>query len=86
MDYLAVFATTFGIFMAFGYYPQALKMFKTRSVTDISPLSFSVFFIGNITWEAYGIKAGVLPLVISSLFGIVGSGLVLILYFVYRKK
>ena len=86
MDTLAIFATIFGILMALGYYPQALKMLRTKSVKDISPLSFSVFLVGNITWETYGLSLKVWPLVISSLFGIAGSGLVLILYFIYKKK
>jgi len=86
MDFLAVFATTFGIIMAFGYFPQAWKMLKTKSVEDISPLSFSIFFVGNVTWEIYGVSIRNWPLMISPLVGIIGTGLVLSFYFIYKGK
>lgn len=84
MNSLAFLATTFGIVAACGYYPQAWKMFRTKSVKDISPLAFSVFFMGNTTWEIYGISIKNWPLMISQFVGIVGTFLVLFLYSIYK--
>ncbi len=86
MSLLAAFTTIFGIIMAFGYFPQAWKMFKTRSVKDISPLSFWIFFIGNCTWWFYGFSINDWPLKISPAVGILGSGLVLSLYYLFKQK
>ena len=86
MNLLAYFATTFGIMMALGYFPQAWKMYRTKSVKDISPFSFLIFFVGNLTWEIYGFSINNWPLIISPLFGLVGAGLVLLLYFIHNEN
>jgi len=86
MSLLAYFAMTFGIIMAFGYFPQAWKMLKTKSVEDISPFSFWIFFIGNCTWWIYGISIKDMPLMVSPIVGMVGSGLVLFFYYIYKSN
>lgn len=86
MSILGIFATTFGIIMALGYFPQAWKMFKTKSVKDISLLSFSIFFIGNVAWEIYGLSIRDYPLIITPVVGITGTTLILIFYFRYKGK
>lgn len=86
MTLLAIFATLFGSIMDLGYLTQAYKMYRTRSVRDISPLSFGIFFFGNFTWEIYGISITNWPLMISSAFGIAGTSLVLAFYFIFYKE
>ncbi|MCL5093990.1 MAG: SemiSWEET family transporter [Patescibacteria group bacterium] len=72
--------------MNIGYFVQAWKMFQTKSVNDVSPLSFSVFLIGNIVWWAYGISLKDFPLILSAAIGTIGAGLVVLLYFVHWEE
>jgi len=85
MDILSILTTIFGIAMSFGYYPQAYKIFKRKSVKDISLFTFSIFFIGIVVWLIYGLNKIDWPIIISNATALIGCGLVLGLYLVYKK-
>lgn len=42
----------------FGFVPQILKMVRTRSVDDVSPLTFVQFMAGVSLWALYGAHIG----------------------------
>lgn len=42
----------------FGFLPQILKMYRTRSVEDVSPVTFIQFMAGVGLWAFYGIHIG----------------------------
>ncbi len=42
----------------FGFLPQILKMYRTRSVKDISPITFVQFLVGVGLWAFYGMHIG----------------------------
>jgi len=42
----------------FGFIPQILKMYRTRSVKDISPVTFIQFLAGVGLWAFYGLHIG----------------------------
>lgn len=42
-----------GLILAFGYLPQALQIIRTRSVTDLSLLTFTQVALGMALMEAY---------------------------------
>jgi len=54
-----MFWTIIGILAAtltmFGFLPQGIKMFKTRSAKDVSGLTLAQFSIGGTLWLLYGI-------------------------------
>jgi MtN3 and saliva related transmembrane protein len=54
-----MFWTVIGITAAtltmFGFLPQGIKMFKSRSAKDVSGLTLVQFSIGGILWLLYGI-------------------------------
>lgn len=86
MDLLSILTTIFGILMALAYFPQAYKISKRKSVKDISLPTFAIFFIGIFFWLLYGFSKNDFPIIVSNATAFVGCGLVLILYFVYRRK
>jgi MtN3 and saliva related transmembrane protein len=38
-----------------GFFPQVIKMWKTRSVKDVSGLTLVIFSVGAALWMLYGI-------------------------------
>ena len=79
IGYSAAFLTMFG------FLPQVIKIYKTKSVTDISPLTLGQFMVGILLWLVYGIllKNGVIILANSVTLAILIAGMVL--YFKYKK-
>ncbi len=67
----------------FGFVPQVLQMWRTRSVRDVSLLTLLQFLAGIALWTAYVIHLGDAILIVSNFFALaillfaVGSYLVL---------
>ena len=79
-------ATITGVLMSLGYFPQAWKVFKTKSAKDISIPSFIIFSIGTASWLCYGLYLHDVTIILSFGLGVVGSWTILILSLVYREK
>ncbi len=79
-------ATITGVLMSLGYYPQAWKIWKTKSAKDISVPAFIIFSIGTASWLAYGLYLNDITIILSFGLGVVGSWTILILSMVYRKS
>lgn len=84
--YLKILVTVMGVLMSVGYYPQAYKIWKTKSAKDISLFTYTIFAIGTVSWTMYGIYLRDIPIILSFVVGIVGSWLVLGLTLYYRRK
>ncbi|HOW43093.1 MAG TPA: SemiSWEET family transporter [Candidatus Omnitrophota bacterium] len=70
----------------FGFLPQVIKIYKTKSVGDISILALFQFVIGILLWLLYGLhlRNAVIILANSVTLAILIVGVTL--YFRYRKK
>ena len=79
-------ATITGVLMSLGYYPQAWKVFKTKSAKDISIPSFIIFSIGTASWFCYGLYLHDITIILSFGLGVIGSWTILILSLWYRGK
>jgi MtN3 and saliva related transmembrane protein len=55
MHYFEIFVTIMGIIMSFGYFPQAYKIWQTKSAESISLTMYIISAIGTATWCVYGI-------------------------------
>ena len=72
--------------MSLGYYSQAYKIYKNKSSINVSIITFIIFGIGTLSWLFYGFIINDLQIIIGFVLGVIGSWLVLILAFVYKKK
>jgi MtN3 and saliva related transmembrane protein len=64
---------------------QAVKSVKTKSVKDVSLLTFlSILIIGSL-WLCYGITINSLPLIIGNSIKLFTALSVVVIYFRYRK-
>ncbi|OGI57053.1 MAG: hypothetical protein A2V58_05140 [Candidatus Muproteobacteria bacterium RBG_19FT_COMBO_61_10] len=48
------------------FFPQVLKIWKTRSATDISLGMFALFSVGVLLWIVYGFSIGSLPVILAN--------------------
>ena len=74
-----------GVIMALASYPQAWRIFWTRSAEDVSLWSFGLLSLGATTWLLYGVATGRLLVAVCFFFAALGSSLVFGLTLAYRK-
>ncbi len=55
-----------GFLTTVAFLPQAIKMWRSKSVQDISLVSFSCMVLGVMTWMVYGILIGSWPVTIAN--------------------
>lgn len=85
-EILYFLTTIMGIVMSLWHFFQAYKIYKTKSWKDVSLVTFSIFAIGSLIRLLYGLNLNQMPIVISFVIGLIGSGSVLFLSIKYRKK
>jgi MtN3 and saliva related transmembrane protein len=86
MKIFQVLTTIVGIVMSIGYFPQARKLYKTKSAENISLVTFTIFAVGTAIWTLYGILIHDIVLILSFVVGVVGSWLCLFLAIMYKRK
>lgn len=72
--------------MSFGYYPQAYKIWKSKSAEDISLPMYIIMSFGSSVWFIYGVILKDFTIMSGFVFGVIGSILVLILTLIYRNR
>ncbi len=65
----------------FGFVPQALKMWRSRSVRDVSPLTMIQIAVGVALWLAYGIHLDDAVMIVANAVSLVILAAVLALYY-----
>lgn len=85
MTILASLATVTGVFLGLGGLPQAVKIFRTKSATDIAPASSVIGVIGSFIWILYGLELKNLPIVIPNVLGMIIAIIILIGWSLYGR-
>jgi MtN3 and saliva related transmembrane protein len=75
-----------GVVMSLGYFPQAYKIWRSKSSENISIPTFVIFAIGTLTWLIYGILIDDIIVILGFVIGVIGSWSVLSLSIFYNKK
>ena len=83
---ITILATITGILMPLGYYPQAWRIWKTKSAADISIPSFCIFAFGTLSWLLYGLYLHDVTIILSFGLGIIGSWTILVLSIRYKTR
>ncbi len=81
----AILATVLGTAMSLAYFAQVYKIYRRKSVADISPVMYAVFLPGTLVWLLYGISINSTPLMAANVVGVIGVGGVLGGYLHYRE-
>jgi MtN3 and saliva related transmembrane protein len=86
MKIFQIFVTIMGTVMSIGYFPQAYKIFKSKSAENISIPTFIIFSIGTLTWLIYGTLIHDITIILGFVIGVIGSWSILFLSILYRNK
>jgi len=76
-----VFGSVAAMLTSFGFVPQVIKMWRTKSVKDISPLSFVQLATGMFLWMLYGAHLQDPVIIIANAVTFVTLVIGLVLYF-----
>ncbi len=68
------------------FVPQAWLSFKTRDVSGVSLLMYSVFTAGVALWLAYGLLLGAWPVVIANVITLMLALMILGMKLVYGRR
>lgn len=84
MDYITVIGLLAGAFTTIAFFPQLMKVWKTKSTKDISLVMFSLFCSGIFLWFAYGILTENPPVIIANFFVFIQAFIILIFKVKYK--
>jgi MtN3 and saliva related transmembrane protein len=68
------------------FVPQVLKVWRTKSVADISLTMYLVFFVGLVQWFVYGILLQSWPIIIANAVTMMLAGELLVRYVVLERR
>ncbi|MEI9957026.1 MAG: SemiSWEET family transporter [Ferruginibacter sp.] len=73
-----------GFVSAITFLPQVIKIWKTKSVKDLSSLTLLLLFVNVSLWLTYGILVNARPIMATN--GIVLSMIIAMIYFKYKYR
>ena len=80
IGYLAAFFTTAS------FLPQAIKTIRTKDVSGVSLLMYSMFVTGVIFWLIYGWLLGNMVIVAANMVTVILAGIVLVIKIKHKKS
>ena len=86
MNYALYFGFVAGICTTISFLPQVLKIWRTKSVDDISLLMFLIFTFGVANWLIYGLIIKEAPIILANIATLVLCLLILIGIIKFKKK
>lgn len=66
MDSLNIVASIAGLCTTVSFFPQVIKIYRTKHTKDLSLAMYVIFMCGVALWAAYGFLAGSLPIVLAN--------------------
>jgi MtN3 and saliva related transmembrane protein len=84
MDYTTIIGFTAAALTVIAFFPQLLKVWKTKSTKDISLGMFSIFCSGVFLWLIYGILIQDLPVTIANLLIFIQAFMILMFKVKYK--
>lgn len=80
VGYIAACLTTFA------FLPQVLKVWRTKSVRDISLVTYISLTLGVLLWFLYGLGIGSLPVILANGITLVLAASILIMKIRYSRR
>ena len=77
MDYIEIIGLAAAAMGGISFFPQVLKVLKTKSTKDISREMFLLLTGSIFLWLVYGILLNIIPIIISNFFGLLQALVVL---------
>ena len=70
----------------FGFVPQIIKIYKTKSAKDVSIMTLFQFSTGTLLWAIYGIYIGDHIIIAANIITFITVIITVILYYRYNKR
>ena len=84
MDYITIIGLMAAALTVIAFFPQLMKVWKTKSTKDISLGMFSIFCSGVFLWFVYGILMQDLPIMIANFLIFVQAFIILMFKVKYK--
>jgi MtN3 and saliva related transmembrane protein len=84
MDYVTIIGFMAAALTVIAFFPQLMKVWKTRSTRDISLGMFSIFSFGVFLWLVYGILTQDPPVTIANLLIFIQAFIIVMLKAKYK--
>ena len=68
----------------FGFVPQVIKILRTKSAKDVSPITLIQFSLGTLLWTAYGLHLKDKIIVVANIFTLLTLLFAVILYIRFK--
>jgi MtN3 and saliva related transmembrane protein len=69
---------------AISFLPQLIKVWRFRSVKDISACMYVIYGLSVILWLVYGVIIGSMPLVLAEVMTLILVSAILIMKYIWR--
>lgn len=69
----------------FGFVPQVIKILRTKSAKDVSPLTLIQFSFGTLLWTAYGLHLKDKIIIVANIFTLLTLLFAIVLYLKFKK-
>lgn len=86
MNNALYFGMVAGICTTISFLPQVFKIWKTKSVNDISLLMFLIFTFGVVNWLIYGLMIKEIPIILANTLTLILCLLILLGILKFKKK
>ncbi|MBI4095382.1 MAG: hypothetical protein HY438_00815 [DPANN group archaeon] len=83
---LTFLTAVFTFITSVALYPQAYKMFKRKSSADVAVSMYLLLLPSFVVFALFGFSLNSLSLAFANIVGLVGTILIIALYYMYRKK
>lgn len=84
MDLITIIGLMGGTLTTLSFFPQVIRVWKTRSTKDLSLGMFLLFALGVLLWLVYGIMLHQWPIILSNLVTAILVAVILIFKVIYK--
>lgn len=81
-----IIGTIAAILTTFGFVPQIIKIYRTKSAKDMSIMTLFQFSIGAFLWTLYGLHIKDTIIIVANIVTFATVIITMVLYYHYRKR
>ncbi|MDX9846502.1 MAG: SemiSWEET transporter [Tenuifilaceae bacterium] len=79
MDYIRILGLIAATLTTISFFPQAVKIIKTRDAHSISLVMYSILVVGIAMWVVYGFLVGDLPILLANIITLIPTLVILVI-------
>lgn len=85
MTYTDLIGYTASFLIMIAFLPQAYQVWKTKSVEDVSFLTYTILMFGSVSWTVYGLLRVDFPIIITNITLFIVQGSIMVCKIKYGK-